>query len=178
MGSARAATRVRGTAKPARKAARKTAPASRWFGVKTIYRTSTSDRPRFVDEHYDPKATLVEERVVVFRAATFRQAIALAEREARAYARDCGTRTNLYGQRIRTAYLGECDAFELFDPPAEGAEVYSCTRLVSRDTNDRRLGDALLGIEENARGRATRRKFVDRELTPADWPKGQTFVLR
>jgi hypothetical protein len=145
---------------------------TRWFGVKTIYRWSTSDRPRFVDEHYDPKATLVEERVVVFRAATFRQAIALAEREARAYAR--GTWTNLYGQRMRMEYLGDCDAFEMFDPPADGIEAYSRTQLVSRETRDRQLGDVLLGIEESPRSRAKRRKFANRDLAAEDWPKGET----
>lgn len=156
-----------------KKAARKTRPKpTRWFGVKTIYRSSTRDRPRFVDQHYDPKATLVEERVVVFRAATFRQAIALAEREARAYAR--GTWTNLYGQRMKQEYLGECDAFEIYDRPAAGVEVYSRTQLVSREISDRKLGDVLLGVEESHRARAKRRKFVNRELTAADWPQGHS----
>ena len=175
-GPARKAVRTRAEVKRAREVARKTPATPRWFGVKTIYRTTTRDRPRFVDAHYDPKATSVEERVVVFRAATFQQAIALAEREARAYAR--GTWTNLYGQRMKQDYLGECDAFEMYDPPAAGVEVYSRTQLVSRETSDRKLGDVLLGVEESPRARAKRRKFLNRELAAPDWPKGENASRR
>lgn len=169
-GPARKAARPRAEVKRARKVARKTPATVRWFGVKTIYRTTTRDRPRSVDAYYDAKATLVEERVVVFRAATFRQAIALAEREARAYAR--GTWTNLYGQRMAQEYLGECNAFEMYEPPAAGFEVYSRTQLVSRETSDRKLGDVLLGVEESPRARAKRRKFSNRDLSP----KGDTLI--
>jgi len=136
--------------------------------VKTVYRTTAQGRPRSIDKHYDPNVTMVEERVLVFRAPSFHQAIRVAEREAREYAR--GQRTNLYGQRVSTKYLGACDAFELYGPPGDGSEVYSRTELVSRRKRDRQVADTLLGAEERDRAHATRRKFLDREITPKNWP--------
>ena len=148
---------------------RKSKQTVRWFGVKTLYRTTAQGRPRSIDEHYDPNVTMVEERVLVFRARSFHLAIRAAEREAREYAH--GRCTNLYGQRVLTKYLGACDAFELSGSPGDCSEVYSRTELVSRRKRDRHVVDTLLGAEERHRAHATRRKFLDREVTPKNWPE-------
>lgn len=102
----------------------------KWFGVKTLYRTRASGRPHTRDRHYDPEATLIEERIVLIRATDFGQALKAAKREALRYGRK--DHENLYGQRVQTRFLGVCDAFELFDPPGPQREVYSRTELVSR----------------------------------------------
>ncbi len=114
----------------------------KWFAVKTLYRTTVARAPW----------SLVEERVVIFRARSFADASRQGESEARKYAAS-PRRQNADGKRVRTKYLGECDAFELFAAPAHGREVYSCTELARSTTSARGLGDKLLGAPENARVR-------------------------
>src|SRR5262245_36715139 len=99
----------------------------RWFGVKTAYRTEARGRPKSVDSLYEPKTTLVEERVVLIRARGAKDAIRRAEKEARRYVRDMRYR-NAYGERVRQRYLGACDVFELFENPGAGIEVFSSNR--------------------------------------------------
>lgn len=69
----------------------------KWFGVKTLYRACARGRPTKRDRHYQPDATLIEERVVLVRAADFDHALKGANREALAYARD--GYENQYGQK-------------------------------------------------------------------------------
>jgi len=72
----------------------------RWFAVKTLYRTRVVGRPARRDAAYDGDANVVEERVVLFRARSFDDAIRKAEREARAYARALtATRTDSVSSR-------------------------------------------------------------------------------
>ncbi len=72
----------------------------KWFGVKTLYRSDATGRRKVTHPNYDPKTTLVEERIVLFRARTGQEAIRKAELEAREYARL--SHTNSFGQRVRT----------------------------------------------------------------------------
>jgi hypothetical protein len=97
-----------------------------WYGVKCLI------------EHGEPSdqagAHLYEERVVVFRATDFDQAIELAEREVTDYARQNDAR-----------YLGYCNAFKMDAAVIEkGTEVYSVMRevpLSPRDFIDRYYDD-------------------------------------
>ena len=104
---------------------------------------------------------------MLVRAADFEAALSIAEREARGYAR--GEYLNLYGQKVRMKYLGECDAYALFDPPGEGVEVFSRTELVSKRLRDRAIGTALFGTPEKSPN-PVRRKFLNRQLTSPSWP--------
>lgn len=80
-----------------------------------------------------------EERVTIWKAESFESAIALAEEEAASYS------TDVDAERIEIA-----QAYELFEPPAHGAEVFSLLRdsglaaeaYVNRffDTGDERQG--------------------------------------
>jgi hypothetical protein len=88
----------------------------KWFGVKTIYRTSIRGKPTFVDEYYDADGTLVEERVVLVRARNHDEAIRRAEREAGTYAADTYYR-NRFGQVVSLRRLNGIESFELFDDP-------------------------------------------------------------
>jgi hypothetical protein len=75
-----------------------------WFTVRCILHHS--DRGAY------------EERITLWRAATFDDAIAHAEREARDYASDLET----------AEYTGLAQAYHLYDQPNDGAEVFSLVR--------------------------------------------------
>ena len=49
-----------------------------WFGAKTLYRLTAKGRAKNTDQCYDPDATLLEERVVLFEAKSAEQAKKLA----------------------------------------------------------------------------------------------------
>ena len=132
-------------------------PSWKPYGVKTLYRTTARGTPIRVDRDYDENATLVEERVVAFRARSFAEAIRFAEKEAREYARL--SYTNPYGQSVRTKYLRSCDVFVLDDSSSGRGEVFSRVELVSARLSDDAVVDRLLGHEESARRSQKRRKF-------------------
>jgi hypothetical protein len=71
---------------------------------------------RCVLHHRDVNA--YEERITLWQADDFDAAIARAEREARDYASDLET----------AEYTGLAQAYQLFNPPADGAEVFSLIR--------------------------------------------------
>ncbi len=135
----------------------------RWFGVKTLYRTSALGRPKATDRYYDPLTALLEERVVLFKARNFDEAIRKAEREAGSYTKS--SHLNPYGQKVKTVYLGHVDAFELFDPPAQGVEVFSSTDLIRKRTDMRTVTERKLGKKEKRGGiKSGRKKFLNQEF--------------
>jgi hypothetical protein len=129
-----------------------------WYAVKTLYRTSARGRPVRRDAHYDPRAALIEERVVLVKARSFQEAIRKGEKEARAYVRGL-TYRNPYGQHVTTKYLESCDVFRLFKAPANGCEVYSRMAIVRTGASATRMIDTLLGADEPRGGDRRRRKF-------------------
>ena len=136
-----------------------------WYAVKSLYRSCAVGRPVAVDRYYDPDATLVEERVVLFRARSFDEAIRKAEAEGRAYAASYD-HANRYGQQVRQEYLDTCTAFELSDPPGPGREIFSSTEVVSRTTTPAAICRAKMRIQR--KNQAWRRtKFVDRRFAGA-----------
>lgn len=78
-----------------------------WYGVRTVYEHENLARGR---------ERLYEERIVLVRARSQKDAIAKAEGEADAYAVD-GVR-----------YLGYAMCYEMPDAPGEGIEVFSLMR--------------------------------------------------
>lgn len=78
-----------------------------WFSVRCVYRVGS-----------DPGIQLYEERLTLWRAEDFDQAIELAEAEALRYA----------AEQPDTRYLGLAQAYRLFDTPEHGAEVFSLLR--------------------------------------------------
>jgi hypothetical protein len=46
-----------------------------WYGVRTLIRVVATGQPKYRDEHFDSQSTLVEDRVVLFLAARFDEAI-------------------------------------------------------------------------------------------------------
>jgi hypothetical protein len=121
-----------------------------WYGVKSAFRVRLF--PKGVNAKSAPR-TLIEERVILVRADSFDAALAEGEAEARRYvARPRRRQTNAFGERILTAWLGDLDAFQLFDKPADGAEVFSSTRLVPASKPDSAISNALFGPERKMRG--------------------------
>lgn len=47
----------------------------KWFGVKTLIRWEAIGKPESIDENFDEDATLVEERIVLFKARSSDEAI-------------------------------------------------------------------------------------------------------
>ena len=128
--------------------------------MRTLYRLAADGKPKSRDRHFDPESTLIEDRIVMFQAIDFDDAIAQAIKEARSYSRQ--TRfVNMYGQRVRMRFLDASDAFKISDgKPAAGSEVYSSTELVRAPVSDsaviiRRMGPVAPGATE------LRYKFID-----------------
>jgi hypothetical protein len=133
----------------------------RWYGVKSVYRSFANGRPRAVDSSFDPRVTMVEERIVLFKARTFAEAIRAAEAEAREYAKS--RHVNPFGQQVRVRYLRAVDAFELFDSPRHRGEVFSTTELVPKRVADREVVDRRIGPTEPQAESRKRRNFLDRD---------------
>lgn len=121
--------------------------------MRTLYRVVAEGTPKMCDKHFDSESTLIEDRVVLFRAIGFDGAIEQGVKDGRSYCRH--TRfVNLYGQKVRMQFLDACDAFEMFaGKPATGSEVYSSTELVRASVSDsavirRRMGPKTSGSTE------------------------------
>src|SRR5690242_9160866 len=115
-----------------------------WYGVRSLYRLTAFGKPKAADKHFDPDSTLIEDRIVLFRAKNGDDACRQAEAEARHYAQS--TRyTNIYGQRVRLRYLNALHCFEMIHAPKIEAEVYSTTSLLSRSTADSAVISQRLG---------------------------------
>lgn len=115
------------------------------------------------DAVYDSSVTMVEERVVLFRAHTFDEAMRAAEREALLYVHH--RHVNPYGQKVITRYLGACEAFQLFDPPAAGSEVFSTTEILPKRISDKAIVNQRLGHSESVRDSKRRRNILNREFS-------------
>jgi hypothetical protein len=115
------------------------------------------------DRHFDPNSTLIEDRVVLFQATGFDDAIAQGVREGRSYSKQTKF-VNLYGQKVRMRFLDACDACEIPDgKPGAGSEVCSSTELVRNSVPDssvirRRMGPEASGIPEK------RYKFINARI--------------
>jgi len=138
-----------------------------WYSVKTLFRTHAKGRPLGWDQSYDSGVTLIEERILIYRAASFKDAIRKAEVNAREYATSTRSR-NPYGQKIVCRYLRACDAFKLFDEPETEKEVYSMTELVPRDLTDQAIVDRFLGTEGDVDPR--RRNIFNESYSGRAWP--------
>ena len=135
----------------------------RWFGVKTVYRSSAVGKPRIIDNDYDPEGTLVEERVVLFRAKDHDDAIKKGEREAEQYVLDAYT--NPYGQLVVGRRLRTIESFELYDNPGERIEVWSSTRVVRKSVPNTQILEMFFGVTETKAQMNRRKKYLNREFS-------------
>ena len=82
------------------------ASASGWYGVRCVFRWDHGG--------------CYEERITLWRAGSFDEAIELAEAEANAYAQDL--------EDYPLTYVEFAQAYKLSDVPGHGAEVFSLPR--------------------------------------------------
>jgi hypothetical protein len=85
----------------------------RWFAVRCVFEVDRSLGSRAVT----PSPHLYEERITLWRASSFTSALSDAVAEARNYCEDDDT-----------TYLGLAQAYELYDEPGHGLEVFSLMR--------------------------------------------------
>ncbi|GIJ22906.1 hypothetical protein [Micromonospora lutea] len=83
-----------------------------WFCVRCVFRVGG-----------DSASQLYEERLTLWRAAGFNEAIAFAEDEALGHAAD----------QSDMDFVGLSQAYRLFDAPGHGAEVFSLLRASDLD---------------------------------------------
>ncbi len=110
-----------------------------WFGARTAfsYRVEgNASAPR-----------VFEQRVVVFRAPTFEEAMVLSEKEADSYARRMSVR-NSDGEEVRVEYLGYCNVFEIGDALEDGVEVHSQLTVHPTHVAEDELLNRFVGTEE------------------------------
>src|SRR4051794_15467466 len=83
-------------------------PDDAWFAVRCVFELHGTGHD---------KQHLYEERVTLWRAASFDDAIARAEADAAQFAAD-----------VNGSYLAIAQAFQLYEPPGDGEEVFSLLR--------------------------------------------------
>ena len=144
---------------------------SRWFGVKTFYRTRIVGRPSGRDQDYLPGLAGVEERVVLFRARDGQSAIRKARREGERYCADLRYE-NVYGQQVLTELLAYAEAYELENDPGDGTEVFSAIEIIDSREAQASILSRKVGREA---GRETARMFIEGTLTRSlDDQKGRS----
>jgi hypothetical protein len=135
---------------------------AKWFGVKVLIRTELVGRAVRRGRSYDPDATLVEEQVRIVRAANGAAAAQRAKRLARlGLPRSF---RNAHRQLVRHRILPAWSAYELFDPPREGREVFSDTRRFSKRVSDEDVAAELLSSALSPRDQQRRRQFLDEAI--------------
>jgi len=141
-------------------------PKKAWYGVRTLYRVTAGGRPKSRDKHFDPESTLIEDRVVLFQATSFDDAIAQAIKEASTYCKQIRY-VNPYGQKVRMRFLDAYDAYAISEMPdrksGAGSEVYSLTELVRASVSDSVVIKKRLGGQASL-GTVARWKFVNAHI--------------
>ena len=137
-------------------------PKKAWYGVRTLYRVTAEGKPKSRGGNFDPEATLIEDRIVLFQATSDDDAITQAIKEARSYCRQYGY-VNPYGQRVLTRFLDACDAYQISEMaarrPGAGSEVYSVTELVRASVPDSAVRKRRMG-KQASRSQEARLKFA------------------
>jgi hypothetical protein len=120
-------------------------------------------KPKWTDRYFDPASTLVEDRVVLFQATDFEDAIKRADIEAQRYCK--ATRyKNIYGQSVQLRFLKAIDAFSMLDnEPGSGSEVYSSTAIVPTSVRDVGVVTRWFGKKERGAWQ-TRNKFIHGQI--------------
>ncbi|PWT97525.1 MAG: hypothetical protein C5B51_31185 [Terriglobia bacterium] len=134
-----------------------------WYSARTLVRLVATGKPKAVDQYFDSASTLLEDRVVLIRAANIDAAIKQAEEEAHEYCRRTRYK-NIYGQSVRMKLLGKPDVIP-FDHHelVSGSEVYSSTAIVPQAISDEALRRNRFG-QPDTPGAPSRYKFIEGKL--------------
>ena len=112
-----------------------------WYTVKSVFRIDVTAAGAVA-----PRLSSFEERVVLFRAASFDEALHRAEEEAQRYAEE-NRWPNEQGDEVRTRYLDALDVFSVSDNLDDGTELYSKILFVDPSTTDADVVDRTMGSE-------------------------------
>ncbi len=133
----------------------------KWFAVKTLYVTRAVGRASGI-KGKQAFAELLEERVVLFQAATPIAAVKAAEKDAKEYSQY--TYKNFEGQTVSTEYLNACDVFELYETLESGVELFASTEVLTKKTSKTELIARRLGKMETSGTIKMRKRFLSKEL--------------
>ena len=137
--------------------------ASKWYSVKTFYRSKAEGRPQKPDRYCDTDATLVEERIVLIRAQSRREAIKKAEKEANEYASRINY-LNPYNQNVKTRYLGFFDLFEIEGNLLDKEEIFLTSRIMSKKISDKKISHVYLNKRKANFANSSQKVFVNKDL--------------
>ena len=130
-----------------------------WFAVRTFIHSKPFGRATSVDARFIRNIAAVEERVVLFRARNANAALRKGLREAEKYA--SGNTVNVYGQRVIETPLRYAEAYEMFDDPGDGVEVFSSIEIVRSSETPRQILKRRVGETSSPR---TGRMFMSGEI--------------
>jgi Domain of unknown function (DUF4288) len=103
----------------------------------------------------------IEERVVLFRARTGESALNKGRAEAEKYAKEVRM-VNVYGQQLKSELLPYIEAYELFEEPGNGVEVFSSLEITRSSESSRRIITRKIGTPAGA---STARMFIAGRIT-------------
>ena len=132
-----------------------------WFAGKTFLRVRPTGRAKRRDSHYRSRLAAIEERIVLFRAKDGDAAIKKARAEAKKYAKAARAK-NVYGQDVVTEVSGYTEAFQMFDHPADGAELFSSIEIVSTTESESAIVQRKVGEASDV---STARLFIARRIS-------------
>lgn len=137
--------------------------ASKWYSIKTFYRSRAEGRPENPDRYCDTEATLVEERIVLIRAQNPKEAIKKAEKEANEYAEKISYQ-NPYNQKVTTRYLGFFDLFEIEGNLADKEEIFLTSRLMNRKISDKKIAHVYVNKRKINVTQSNHKVFLNKDL--------------
>lgn len=106
------------------------------FAVKSLYRWKVKGR----------HVSNIEERIVLFKARSFDDAISKAEKESIKYAKE--TFINTFGIPVKIEVLKFFDAFEIFDELQSGCELFSSGTILEKNISNRALLKKLVDLDQ------------------------------
>ena len=71
---------------------------------------------------------------------------------------------NIYGETIKWKFLGACEAYEMFDPPKKGMEVFSSSRVIDKNMKDKEILKQIFGPDETDDDYEKRTRFLHGEI--------------
>ncbi len=137
--------------------------ASKWYSVKTFYRSKAEGQPHKPDRYCDTDATLLEERIVLIRAQSKTEAIKKAEKEANEYASKISYQ-NPYGQKVSTRYLGFFDLFEIEGNLADKEEIFLMSRIMSKKITDKKIAHVYVNKPNRDLVNSRQKVFINKDV--------------
>jgi hypothetical protein len=116
---------------------------------------------------------LVQERVVLLRATSLKDALLRGAKEADAYCAD-SEHLNLYGQTVRMRRVDVLESSHLFiGLDAKRQEVWSSTRVLPASVTDQELELMRFGPNESVPDVRNRKKYLDPAILQLVRERGQ-----